>query len=305
MGRRNAAAAGEAASASKNGPKAKVPRLGTPATRVIESRMVEKEGHHQQTTQVATGGAAALDGDAPYPTGNLEQDKNRSIFQSSVVGGQGRKMVSIMVGEGREVTNGVKTVGKRGAEYHDRVRKLKLGLAIRDLTPPGFVPPPEIKPESAHAVEGGKGNDGLRISHNEARGNPSGKEVAGGDGSKQVFGEDGLKTPAQDVKEICFNCWSKGSGKTCTLHASTATGGKGLQGGGEGKAGEARAAESALMCANWDVGVMRRRYRSEELQVSRVRHTPRTRATRSISFRLDPCVTSAFKICGWKPAFEW
>ncbi|CAN0537293.1 unnamed protein product, partial [Scytosiphon promiscuus] len=62
--------------------------------------------------------------------------------------------------------------------------------------------------------------------------------------------------PEATVKEVCFNCWSKGSGKTCTLHKA------------DGKAdGQARQAESALMCKNWDAGDMRRRYRSEERQV--------------------------------------
>lgn len=38
-------------------------------------------------------------------------------------------------------------------------------------------------------------------------------------------------------------------------------------GGGRGTASDTRPAESTLMCKNWDIGVMRRRYRSEELQV--------------------------------------
>mmetsp|Transcript_33769 Transcript_33769/g.43345 ORF Transcript_33769/g.43345 Transcript_33769/m.43345 type:complete len:1809 (+) Transcript_33769:177-5603(+) len=53
-------------------------------------------------------------------------------------------------------------------------------------------------------------------------------------------------------REVCFNCWSAGQGKNCMLHKE--------------RAANTRASESALMCKNWDLGILRRRYRSEEIQ---------------------------------------
>ena len=56
------------------------------------------------------------------------------------------------------------------------------------------------------------------------------------------------------TRQVCFNCWSAGKGKRCILHRED------LQGKEGGKK------ESALMCKNWDLGVLRRRYRAEEIQ---------------------------------------
>ena len=56
------------------------------------------------------------------------------------------------------------------------------------------------------------------------------------------------------MKGVCFNCWSAGKGKRCMMHKDDAA------------QGHQKKAESALMCKNWDLGVLRRRYRSEEIQ---------------------------------------
>jgi hypothetical protein len=50
---------------------------------------------------------------------------------------------------------------------------------------------------------------------------------------------------------MCFGCWSSGLNKHCSLHES-------------GK--KIKASETMLLCRNWELDVMRRRYRSEEIQ---------------------------------------
>ncbi|GMH73627.1 hypothetical protein TL16_g06244 [Triparma laevis f. inornata] len=56
-------------------------------------------------------------------------------------------------------------------------------------------------------------------------------------------------------KGVCFNCWSAGKGKRCLMHKEQ------LENNSANKS-----KESALMCKNWDLGVLRRRYRAEEIQ---------------------------------------
>ncbi|GMH87477.1 hypothetical protein TrVE_jg11590 [Triparma verrucosa] len=57
------------------------------------------------------------------------------------------------------------------------------------------------------------------------------------------------------TKGVCFNCWSAGKGKRCLMHKEQ------LENNSANKS-----KESALMCKNWDLGVLRRRYRAEEIQ---------------------------------------
>jgi hypothetical protein len=61
---------------------------------------------------------------------------------------------------------------------------------------------------------------------------------------------------AKKVGEICFNCWSAGTGKFCAMHISEER----LEGGSKSKT------SSALMCKNWNLGVLLKRYRSEDIQ---------------------------------------
>ena len=56
------------------------------------------------------------------------------------------------------------------------------------------------------------------------------------------------------IQEICFNCWSAGTGKTCDMHVP------------DGPTKIVRGNESVMVCGNWDLGVMRRRYRDEGIQ---------------------------------------
>lgn len=250
----------------------------------------------------ATTSRVNVDSNAPYPTGKLEEDKSPSLFASST-GGGGRKMVSLMAGGGKKGGGGgggsgikrrAKTAGMvtKGQQVGERGTSLK-GLAIRDLTPPGFLPAATATAtagDDAANAAGGGGNIVASASTAQNSDNTGGTAVAGAEKNAQAVGESKIagkndtadqvgggasadadatvEPDVQKVKEVCFNCWSKGSGKTCTLH-SGGVAGKDGGGTGGGKAdGQARMAESVLMCKNWDVGVMRRRYRSEELQVS-------------------------------------
>lgn len=217
---------------------------------------------------------AVVDPKAPYPTGKLEEDKNESLFASSM-GGGGRKMVSVMTKHAVKGGRDSRRAKTAGVGEGERGGTLK-GLAIRDLPPPGFVPPAETDPAAAgtRALTNdptGRADNGQKSANGDGTGERCRignqmRDMSGPEETKAVLnGASVGKTEQHAVKEICFNCWSKGSGKSCTLHRgrSEAVAGEG----GGGKPGDTRPAESALMCKNWDVGVMRRRYRSEELQV--------------------------------------
>mmetsp|Transcript_21852 Transcript_21852/g.36825 ORF Transcript_21852/g.36825 Transcript_21852/m.36825 type:complete len:1703 (+) Transcript_21852:133-5241(+) len=65
----------------------------------------------------------------------------------------------------------------------------------------------------------------------------------------------GFEAPATDGKipdNMCFGCWSAGSTKACMLH--------------EDPNRVTSKHQTMLLCRNWELGVMRRRYRSEEIQ---------------------------------------
>ena len=63
-------------------------------------------------------------------------------------------------------------------------------------------------------------------------------------------GFDALSTEQQQT--MCFGCWSAGIRRSCALH--------------EDKDAKLKPSQTMLLCRNWDLGVMRRRYRSEEIQ---------------------------------------
>ncbi len=74
-----------------------------------------------------------------------------------------------------------------------------------------------------------------------------------GDGNREVAIErkdddDGPFVPGT----MCFGCWSSGAKRNCALHVSTDD--------------KLKPSETMLLCRNWELGVMRRRYRSEEIQ---------------------------------------
>ena len=64
---------------------------------------------------------------------------------------------------------------------------------------------------------------------------------------------DGLKP--KKAKEVCFTCWSRGQGAKCELHLPP----------GE-KDRPVPPGKSALVCGNWDLASIARKFRSEEIQ---------------------------------------
>lgn len=54
-----------------------------------------------------------------------------------------------------------------------------------------------------------------------------------------------------DQGAMCFGCWSAGFSRKCTLHDDGS---------------KIKPSQTMLLCRNWDLDVMRRRYRSEEIQ---------------------------------------
>lgn len=62
----------------------------------------------------------------------------------------------------------------------------------------------------------------------------------------------GSFTKGFDPTEMCFGCWSAGVKRKCTIH--------------EDSKAKVKTSQTMLLCRNWDLGVMRRRYRSEEIQ---------------------------------------
>ncbi|KAE9091866.1 hypothetical protein PF010_g18021 [Phytophthora fragariae] len=59
----------------------------------------------------------------------------------------------------------------------------------------------------------------------------------------------------QEAVRVCFNCWSASNGRHCDLHQDSRDATR-----------KVRATESALMCANWELDQLRRKYRAEEIQ---------------------------------------
>lgn len=64
-------------------------------------------------------------------------------------------------------------------------------------------------------------------------------------------GIEGEIEVATDGTTMCFGCWSAGKINSCTLHS-------------DGR--KVMASETMLLCRNWKLAVLKRRYRSEEIQ---------------------------------------
>lgn len=70
-----------------------------------------------------------------------------------------------------------------------------------------------------------------------------------------ILTSDGLDNGRNDRtgdQPICFGCWSCGGAKKCQLHTDPDE--------------MVEPSKTMLLCRNWDLGIMRRRYRSEEIQ---------------------------------------
>ncbi|GMF23516.1 unnamed protein product [Phytophthora lilii] len=106
---------------------------------------------------------------------------------------------------------------------------------IRDLADPGFqedtsrTSPISRKKGSKHQKDEDEANDSD---------DPDSKEAA-----------------RREAVRVCFNCWSASNGRHCDLHQDPREATR-----------KVRAAESALMCANWELDQLRRKYRAEEIQ---------------------------------------
>ncbi|CEG37236.1 Acyl-CoA-binding protein [Plasmopara halstedii] len=59
----------------------------------------------------------------------------------------------------------------------------------------------------------------------------------------------------QEAVRICFNCWCASKGQLCDLHQDP-----------NEAIRKVRSADSALMCGNWELDQLRRKYRAEEIQ---------------------------------------
>ncbi|GLE00011.1 hypothetical protein PINS_up008738 [Pythium insidiosum] len=61
-------------------------------------------------------------------------------------------------------------------------------------------------------------------------------------------------SPSRDQSTMCFNCWSSSNGRYCDIHRDP------------NEHRKIKGSESALMCSNWDLDQLRRKYRAEEIQ---------------------------------------
>lgn len=127
-----------------------------------------------------------------------------------------------------------KSLSKKAKAKGFGVNPLTSPPRIRDLVDPGFH-------EDNHSPI-------------KARRAPGGHDNAAdtGDASKEL----GMKASSA----VCFNCWSSSNGRFCEIHRDPNENRK------------VKASESALMCANWDLDQLRRKYRAEEIQEVFMKH---------------------------------
>ena len=74
-------------------------------------------------------------------------------------------------------------------------------------------------------------------------------------GKEKELAQVDEETKCKSNRLVCFNCWSADNGVKCMRHKSIAN----ANSSPEDKT-------SLLLCSNWDIGLLRRRYRSEEIQ---------------------------------------
>lgn len=107
---------------------------------------------------------------------------------------------------------------------------------IRDLADPGFLGD-EDRPSTP------------------TRTNPDGLVESESAMEQRQDGGNGGHSPSRKGKTMCFNCWSSSSGTYCELHTGPRMATR-----------KVKAGASALMCANWELDQLRRKYRAEEIQ---------------------------------------
>uniref|UniRef100_K3WBG7 WW domain-containing protein n=1 Tax=Globisporangium ultimum (strain ATCC 200006 / CBS 805.95 / DAOM BR144) TaxID=431595 RepID=K3WBG7_GLOUD len=106
---------------------------------------------------------------------------------------------------------------------------------IRDVVDPGF-----------HEDLGGSGGSPKKVS-------PKKHGVGDADDQGDDTNSDG--SDAAKSVAVCFNCWSSSNGRGCELHRDPYEANR-----------KVKAAESALMCTNWELDQLRRKHRAEEIQ---------------------------------------
>lgn len=78
-----------------------------------------------------------------------------------------------------------------------------------------------------------------------------------------------LESPTKgNTHELCFNCWSAGEGQKCVIHSSDEDNQNSFLPLNKENLSEGRnnGSSSILLCQNWDIGTLYRRYRSEDIQ---------------------------------------
>ena len=120
---------------------------------------------------------------------------------------------------------------------------------LQDVADDRAESPDKRRPASAHAASG-SGSDALRAASDHLNIRDVEYPAVAVDGTLPQSTHAGLK---EGQKEMCFGCWSAGGERTCQLHE-------------ENPPRKRQASESMLLCKNWELSVMRRRYRSEDIQ---------------------------------------
>jgi hypothetical protein len=105
--------------------------------------------------------------------------------------------------------------------------------------PSGIQPPPAVREVA---------DPGLELTKTDVV-----REAASADATTLMVPSANGKPAKKITKEVCFACWSASRNSKCSLHAKY-----------DGHL--VKAEDSVLMCANWEVDAMRRKYRSEEIQ---------------------------------------
>ena len=164
----------------------------------------------------------------------------RVAFGEKAGGGGGGKMVARMAGP----SEGGGT-GRKGA----RARRGGGKTAAQAGSSSSGGPPP-VRDVANVGFELDDGAAGRARAGAEAAADGSadvGKAKTAG-GAPAIAGDGRTKL----TKEVCFGCWSASRGN-CKMHAGAG-------------AAAMKAEDSALLCSNWEVDALRRKYRSEEIQ---------------------------------------
>ena len=74
-------------------------------------------------------------------------------------------------------------------------------------------------------------------------------------GAEDLEDDDGMPIVEKQVREVCFNCWSRGMGAKCEMHLPPGERDRPVPPG-----------QSVLVCTNWDIASIARKFRSEEIQ---------------------------------------